>query len=522
MTSLGVEAGREPLLGDDTPGSREWDIIETQENYKSRWRSIRILYLTMFLSSIGFSIVIMSIWPYLQKIDQTADASFLGWVIASFSLGQMAASPLFGLWSNYRPRKEPLIISIFISVAANCLYAYVHVPASHNKYYMLIARGLVGFGAGNVAVVRSYIAGATSLQERTSSMANTSTCQALGFILGPVFQTCFALIGEKGVTWDAIKLQINMYTAPVLLGAFLGILNIILILAVLREHRVDDSGRPCKSINFEAANTEEVQISQGNIDQVAVVATNVLFFVVLFIFALFETILTPLTMDMYAWTQEQAVLYNGIILAALGVEAVIVFTGVKFLSRMIGERAVLLGGFLVIWAGFFILLPWGNQFPNIQWKDLHNNSIPNTTFGEIIIGLWKSSREDHNELPTGCPIEQAWCLYTPVIHMAQFFTSAVFIGMGYPACNVMSYTLYSKLLGPKPQGIYMGWLTASGSGARILGPVFISHVYSYLGPRWAFSLVCGIVLLTVTLLGVVYKRLIAFSIRYGRIQESPS
>uniref|UniRef100_A0A5F9CM05 Major facilitator superfamily domain containing 8 n=1 Tax=Oryctolagus cuniculus TaxID=9986 RepID=A0A5F9CM05_RABIT len=386
----------------------------------------------MFLSSVGFSIVIMSIWPYLQKIDKTADASFLGWVIASFSLGQMVASPIFGLWSNHRPRKEPLIVSIFISVAANCLYAYVHVPASHNKYYMLVARGLVGFGA---------------------------------------------------------------------------------------EHRVDDSGRQYKNVNFEEVNTDEVQFPQGNIDQVAVVATNILFFVVLFIFALFETILTPLTMDMYAWTQEQAVFYDGIILAALGVEAVLVFMGVKILSKKIGERAILLGGLIVVWIGFFILLPWGNQFPKIQWEDLHNNSIPNTTFGEIIIGLWKSPREDHSEGPTGCPIEQAWCLYTPVIHLAQFLISAVLIGIGYPACNVMSYTLYSKILGPKPQGVYMGWLTASGSGARILGPVFISHVYSYWGPRWAFSLVCGIVVLTITLLGVVYKRLIAFSIRYGRIQE---
>ncbi|KAF6306659.1 major facilitator superfamily domain containing 8 [Rhinolophus ferrumequinum] len=234
MASLGIQAEQEPLIGDRTPGSREWEIIETEEHYKSRWRSIRILYLTMFLSSVGFSIVIMSIWPYLQKIDQTADASFLGWVIASFSLGQMVASPIFGLWSNYRPRKEPLIVSILISVAANCLYAYVHVPASHNKYYMLVARGLVGFGSGNVAVVRSYIAGATSLQERTNSMANTSACQALGFILGPVFQTCFALIGEKGMTWETIKLQINMYTAPVLFGAFLGVLNILLILTILR------------------------------------------------------------------------------------------------------------------------------------------------------------------------------------------------------------------------------------------------------------------------------------------------
>nr|KAF6481077.1 major facilitator superfamily domain containing 8 [Molossus molossus] len=228
MAGRGIPAEQEPLLGDRPPGSREWNIIETQEHYKSRWRSIRILYLTMFLSSVGFSIVVMSIWPYLQKIDKTADTSFLGWVIASFSLGQMVASPVFGFWSNYRPRKEPLIVSIFISVAANCLYAYVHVPASHNKYYMLVARGLVGFGA---------------------------------------------------------------------------------------------------------ANTDEVQVPQGSIDQVAVVTTNVLFFVVLFIFALFETILTPLTMDMYAWTREQAVLYDGIILAALGVEAVIIFMGVKLLSK---------------------------------------------------------------------------------------------------------------------------------------------------------------------------------------------
>ncbi|XP_077621185.1 major facilitator superfamily domain-containing protein 8 isoform X2 [Crocuta crocuta] len=518
MASSGIQTEQEPLLGDRTPGSREWDIIETEEHYKSRWISIRVLYLTMFLSSIGFSIVIMSIWPYLQKIDQTADASFLGWVIASFSLGQMVASPVFGLWSNYRPRKEPLIVSIFISVAANCLYAYVHVPASHNKYYMLVARGLVGIGAGNVAVVRSYIAGATSLQERISSMANTSACQALGFILGPVFQTCFALIGEKGVTWDIIKLQINMYTAPVLLGAFLGVLNIILILTLLREHRVDDSGRQCKSVNFEEG-ADEVQFPQGNIDQVAVVASNVLFFVVLFIFALFETIVTPLTMDMYAWTREQAVLYGGIILAALGVEAIIILMGIKLLSKKIGERAILLGGLIVIWVGFFIFLPWGNQFPKIQWEDLHNNSIPNITFGEIIITLWKSSREDHNEGPTGCPIEQAWCFYTPMIHLAQFLTAAVLIGVGYPSCNVMSYTLYSKILGPKPQGVYMGWLTASGSAARILGPVFITQVYTSWGPRWAFSLVCGIVALTIMLLGVVYKRLVAFSVRHGRIQE---
>ncbi|XP_074010791.1 major facilitator superfamily domain-containing protein 8 isoform X2 [Numenius arquata] len=428
----------------------------------------------MFLSSVGFSIVIMSVWPYLQKIDPTADASFLGWIIASYSIGQMVASPLFGVWSNYRPRREPLVVSTTISVAANCLYAYVHLPHSHNKYYMLTARALVGFGAGNVAVVRSYIAGATSLKERTSAMANTSACQAVGFILGP-------------------------------------------------EHRVDDMGRQCKSINFEEESGGLDQDAEGNIDHVAVVAINVLFFVILFVFAVFETIATPLTMDMYSWTRKEAVFYNGIILSVVGIESVIVFMVVKTLSKKTGERAILHGGLLVVLVGFFILLPWGKKLPNIQWQEIKNNSIPRATSTEMLMPFWSLQAlqlpSNHTAEPVGCPITQSWCLNTPMIYLAQYITSDILIGLGYPVCNVMSYTLYSKILGPKPQGVYMGWLTASGSGARILGPVFVSQIYTHLGPRWAFSLICGVVVVSLLLLEIVYKRLIAFSVRYGRMQE---
>lgn len=69
------------------------------------------------------------------------------------------------------------------------------------------------------------------------------------------------------------------------------------------------------------------------------------------------------------------------------------------------------------------------------------------------------------------------------------------------------------------QGVYMGWLTASGSGARTLGPVFVSQVYTILGPRWAFSLICGMVVMAIILLSSTYHRLIAFSVRYGRTVE---
>lgn len=67
----------------------------------------------------------------------------------------------------------------------------------------------------------------------------------------------------------------------------------------------------------------------------------------------------------------------------------------------------------------------------------------------------------------------------------------------------------------------MGWLAAAGSGARVLGPVYISQVYSLRGPRWAFGLVCGLVLLSLALLAAAHRRLVPFAAR-PRDQEQPS
>ncbi|XP_059932754.1 major facilitator superfamily domain-containing protein 8 [Gadus macrocephalus] len=505
-----------PLLRDDASSDDCQDA-----DYKSRWRSIRIMYFTMFLSSVGFTIVITSIWPYLQKIDRGADASFLGWVVAAYSLGQMVASPLFGLWSNHRPRREPLACSLLINVGANVYYALVALPPAGNRYHMLAARALVGFGAGNVAVVRSYVAGATSLKERTNAMANMSACQALGFILGPALQAALSFIGETGVAVGGGGLRLNMYTSPALLAALLGVLNILLVMLVLREHFVDDEGRHLCAINYGSEDQVELQEAEGDIDPIAVLTSNLLFFVIMFIFAVFETIATPLSMDMFAWARTEAVLYNGIILCAIGFESIAVFLVVKVVAQRVGDRPVLLGGLSIIFCGFFVLLPWGDQYPLLQWEDIKNNSVVNQTFSSpLSIAPLAPGASNGTVGPRGCPLAQSWCQYTPSIHLGQFVSADVLIGAGYAACNVMSYTLYSKILGPKPQGVYMGWLTASGSGARTLGPVFVSNVYTRLGPRWAFSVMCGLVAAGVALLAALYRRLVPFSVRHRRARDT--
>uniref|UniRef100_A0A3Q4GW96 Major facilitator superfamily domain containing 8 n=1 Tax=Neolamprologus brichardi TaxID=32507 RepID=A0A3Q4GW96_NEOBR len=322
-------------------------------------------------------------------------------------------------------------------------------------------------------------------------------------------QACLSFIGEEGVTLDFIALKLNMYTTPALLAAVFGLINILLVVILLREHHVDEDGRHIQSINYtsEARATPVFYIQSRQSFSLFKAS-----FVLCCDFVFFFRITTPLSMDMFAWTREEAVLYNGIILCCIGFVSILVFLAVKVAALRFGDRPVLLIGLVIIFCGFFILLPWGNHYPKIQWADIKNNSF--VTQMPDLIPAPNSTVE-----PTGCPIEQTWCQYTPAIHIAQFFSADFLIGVGYPACNVMSYTLYSKILGPKPQGVYMGWLTASGSGARTLGPVFVSHVYTHLGPRWTFSLICGMVAGAIILLILAYRRLIAFSVRHGRIVE---
>ncbi|OWF38500.1 major facilitator superfamily domain-containing protein 8-like [Mizuhopecten yessoensis] len=490
-------------------------ILEPPNVYKSRWRSIRVMYLTMFLSSVSFSICMSSIWPYLQLLDPSATTDFLGWVVASYSLGQLIASPIFGFWANKRKRsREPLVVSIVINILATVLYAYLESLKSHKSIALLLARGFIGFGAGNVAVVRSYVSGATTTRERTGAMASMSACQAIGFIFGPGIQTAMVPVGWPGPVHEP-GFHLDLYTMPAWLSVIVGIMNVVLLVVVFQEHRVDND----EDINFQVQVGE--RLPDYTPDTLAVIASLILFFFVLFLFVVFETIATPLTMDMFSWTKSEATLYTGIILAVGGVIAIFVFIVVKVLVKRFNERYILIGGFLFCLAGFITFLPWGNDFPDYHDQDLLPPSSVNSTTDPLRgITDWSTSlmtTPGHNSSAPGddpehrgCPISYKWCAYTPRILLPQFLGGTLLIVIGYPVCNLMIYTIFSKVLGPKPQGVMMGLLTGSGSLARTLGPIFISQVYNAYGPRVTFACTSVIVLFAICGCVSVFKRLVPF------------
>ena len=86
-----------------------------------------------------------------SKVDKDATPTILGVVVASFSLGQLLGSPVFGYWANRRQSKEPVVVSCILALVGNCMYGYSGSLSEHNIFNaitMMSARFIVGFGAG--------------------------------------------------------------------------------------------------------------------------------------------------------------------------------------------------------------------------------------------------------------------------------------------------------------------------------------------------------------------------------------
>lgn len=109
----------------------------------------------------------------------------------------------------------------------------------------------------------------------------------------------------------------------------------------------------------------------------------------------------------------------------------------------------------------------------------------------------------------GCPITQEWCLYTPQITITQFFIGYAFTSIGYPLGVTLMQTIFSKILGPRPQGVWMGLLTGAGCASRVLGPVFVGFIYTRLGTYYTFGITGIMLIISMLWLQLVNKRLIA-------------
>ncbi|XP_014217374.2 major facilitator superfamily domain-containing protein 8-like [Copidosoma floridanum] len=121
------------------------DDLETVAERKQRYNSIYVIYFTMFLMSLGFSIVLTGMYPYLEKLDNSTDKEFMGYVVAANPLGQMLFSPLVGWWANRRGSiRLPMLTTLGLFILASAVYSTVEVIPGEHKLLLIVSRFLVG------------------------------------------------------------------------------------------------------------------------------------------------------------------------------------------------------------------------------------------------------------------------------------------------------------------------------------------------------------------------------------------
>lgn len=108
----------------------------------------------------------------------------------------------------------------------------------------------------------------------------------------------------------------------------------------------------------------------------------------------------------------------------------------------------------------------------------------------------------------GCPSTQEWCRYTPRWTIFQLLALYILTCVGYPLGVTLIQTIFSKVLGPRPQGVWMGLLEGAGCLSRVTGPVFVGHIYARYGIYHTFGVTSFMLVASMLWLFCINKHLV--------------
>lgn len=152
--------------------------------------------------------------------------------MGGFSLGRFLGSFFLGWLFNKRGAKISLLFSLVITLLGNILYSL-----NINKWTILGARFITGFGTGVLSVVRAGIAENTSKQDRAKYMAYSGATQFFAFSILPGATAALSHV-HFSLGW----LEINQYTSG---GYLLVLLDIVacIVVAVSLHFQANEKGR---------------------------------------------------------------------------------------------------------------------------------------------------------------------------------------------------------------------------------------------------------------------------------------
>jgi MFS family permease len=413
-------------------------------------RILGLIFLTVFMDIVGFSIIIPLFPHLLDHYIRTEGAAgtligslnaaaewmggdtvfkktvlFGGLLSTMYSLLQFVFSPIWGALSDRLGRRRILTITL----AGNALSYLLWIFAA--QFWVVVVTRLVsGMMAGNIAVASAAAADITDEKERTKGMAVVGIAIGLGFVFGPVIGGLASSVPfVPGAAAGSFGL--NPFSVPAAIAASLALLNFLLVAKFFPETLVPERRASADAKRPSVFDLATVRSS-------AVRRTSFANLVYQVAFTGMENTIVFLTLALFAYSPRDNAwlfLFNG---------ACMIFAQglARQLVKRLGQRKVVMLGMLVAAVAFVsvALIPTPTPAtPSPAWSE-----------GAFYLGLG----------------------------LISFAT-----GLILPSVSAL-VSLYSDA---SEQGRNLGILRSAGSLARVIGPVTAALLYFHFGSHfWVY------------------------------------
>ena len=431
--------------------------MEEKYKVKEGKRTLKIIFFTLFLDLVGFSIIFplfpalldfyipdfnkpeqgllaklinpiyniaLSIDPENPKFITTV--LFGGLLGSLYSLLQFIFAPVWGSMSDIFGRKKILLITISGLAISYLIWAF-----SGSFWLLIIARIFGGIMGGNISVATAVVADVTPEDKRTSGMAIVGIAFGLGFVLGPAIGGYLGQFSLIEIYPNLEKFGINPFSIVAFFSLLLSIINLIWVSKCLNESLPlsKRSKYMEKSFRIFSAFISENQ---------KVKVLNSTYLIYMIAFSGMEFTLTFLAVDRFNFSTIQ----NGLMFVYIGL--ILVITQgllVRKFTPVVGEKSICLVGILSgIIAFIFIAFS-----------------------------------------------------YNLLIFFLALAVMSLSIGTTSPSMSSL-VSLCSK---ESEQGKYLGLFRATGSLARTIGPFTAAILYFLYGPQYSY--IIGAILVSISL-----------------------
>ncbi|CAD5231831.1 unnamed protein product [Bursaphelenchus xylophilus] len=466
---------------------------------KTDWRSIYVVTLVAFIGSVHTHCIAPGVWPYMKMMDPAVTENFYGLLHSVASFGTVLTALIAGYISNVKQdTKWPMVFGKAMALFSCVLYLMIELMNRTERLGMfLMFEFFLGMSMGAAQIYRTHIAMASTEKDRPRAVGISSLAPAIGLFLGPVGQILFTAIGYPGI--PLLGVHLNLYTAPIWMTIVISIVGIYLLVCHFNG-RMDQLGLINKDFQ-----------EKRDYDVVAVVVCLITKMLVSLCTLNFMTIGPPYTMTVFQWTPSQSVLYLSVCMGLVGLNIVFWNCAYVFfdLRRRLSERRAIIFAIFCLFIAYMVTYPWWFLNGTIEYA--------NTT---VIMDMGLDLSDVTVPDSIGCNPAFAWCADTPAVNMIVFLGSLIVVlGFALPLCLINLDILFSKVLGNIRQGTMQGLFIVSGECLNIIGPIFLTRVYTYKGPRpiWIFEIIFIVICFFLWI--IFYNRMIGHSKRVATLSQ---